>query len=134
MNLLYALTCETARTRDDGRTDVRGVFHQLFAPGFPAQQDHLALALVVEWEPEEAGRQTFRIDLVDPADSPVLTINGHTDVGTRGDREPPPQTHLVMPLRDVVFPQPGTYHFELHLGDHKHLLTRLHLIEHPDAA
>jgi hypothetical protein len=129
LKLLYALLCEDAHIRHDGRLDVHGIFHQLYAPGFPAQQDRMTLAVAVEWAPTERGRIEFAIDLLDPAASPVITINGHTDVENQGDLQGPPQTRLVMPLEGVVFPAEGSYVFQLKVGDEKTPLTPLHLIE-----
>jgi hypothetical protein len=132
MRVLYALICEGASARPDGRVDVHGIFHQLFAPGFPAQQDHLVVAIAIEWDGGESGRKEFRIDLVDPSRSPALTINGHTDVSSPKPGEAPPQTRLVMPLDNVIFPASGTYLFELHVGDEAVPLCPLHLVENPE--
>jgi hypothetical protein len=54
-------------------------------------------------------------------------------VAPRPPGEAPPQTRLVMPLADIVFPAPGTYDFELHVGDDVVRLAPLHLVENPDA-
>ena len=113
--------------------DMHGVFHQLYAPGFPAQQDRLVLAVAVEWDESEQGRREFRIDLTDPNGSPALTIQGHTDVSGWTAGEGPPQTRLVMPLEGVIFPTAGTYKFELIVGDERRAVCPLHLIENPDA-
>lgn len=133
MRLLYALNCEHANPRQDGRLDVHGIFHQLYAPGFPAKQDRMVLAIAVEWDAESAGRVDFKIDLVDPTGSPSLTINGHTDVSERVKGEAPPQTRLVLPMEEVVFPQAGTYIFELEVAGERRQVAPLHLIENPDA-
>jgi hypothetical protein len=113
--------------------DIHGVFHQLYAPGFPAQQDRLVLAMVLEWDSGESGRVHFKIDVLDPSRSPTLTINGHTDVGARQEGEAPPQTRLVLPLENVVFPAAGTYEFELSVSGTQIPLVLLHLVETPDA-
>lgn len=133
MRLLYALNCEHAEARRDGRLDVHGVFHQLYAPGFPAKQDRMVLAIAVEWDAEGEGRREFKIDLVDPSGSPCLTISGHTDISGRGAGDAPPQTRLILPMEEVVFPQPGTYLFELETGDEKIRVAPLHLVENPEA-
>ena len=133
MRVLYALICEEAATRPDGRLDARGIFHQLYAPGFPAQQDHMVVAVAIEWHEGEQGRKDFRIDLLDPSRTPTLTINGHTDVGPQEEASGPPQTRLVMPLEGVIFPGEGAYLFQLHLGDQVTDLCPIHLIENPDA-
>jgi len=132
VRVLYALNCEHAENREDGRLDVHGIFHQLYAPGFPAKQDQMVLALAIEWDIEEPGRREFKIDMMDPSGSPALTISGHTDVTPRTEDESPPQTRLVMPMEGVVFPVAGTYLFELQVGDAAFQLAPLHLIENPD--
>lgn len=131
MRVLYTLLCEHAQERPDGRLDVHGVFHQLYAPGFPARQDRLTVALAVEWGPEERGRTEFRVDLADPTGSPALSITGHTDVGEQQPLQGPPQTRLVMPLENVVFPAEGRYELELHVGEERVKLAPLHLIHAP---
>jgi hypothetical protein len=128
MKVLYALLCEQAQERNDGRLDVHGVFHQLYAPAFPAQQDRMTLAVAVEWEPHERGKIEFSIELMDPARSPALSITGHTDVSERQPMQGPPQTRMVMPLDGVVFPAEGTYAFELVVAGERQRLAPLHLI------
>lgn len=133
MRVLYALLCEEAVARQDGRLDVHGVFHQLYAPGFPAQQDRMVLAVAIEWDAEETGRKEFRMDLMDPADSPSLTINGHTEIARPTPDGSHPQTRLVMPLEGIVFPAEGTYDFVLHLDGEVIPLAPIHLLANPDA-
>jgi len=133
MKVLYALLCEQAQERHDGRLDVHGVFHQLYAPAFPAQQERMTLAVAVEWEAHEQGKIEFSIELVDPSRSPALSITGHTDVSARQPFQGPPQTRLIMPLDGVVFPAEGTYAFELVVGGERQRLAPLHLILDPGA-
>ena len=134
MRVLYAVVSEGASARPDGRMDIGGVFHQLYAPGFPAQQDRMVMTTVIEWNEGEMGRKEFRIDLIDPNNAPVLTISGHTDVGPIEGQDAPPQTRLVMPMEDIVFPTEGTYLFQLYLDGATVALAPLHLVENPDAA
>ncbi|HEX5724899.1 MAG TPA: hypothetical protein VFX98_05505 [Longimicrobiaceae bacterium] len=131
MKVLYALICEDADARDDGRLDVRGVFHQLYAEGFPARQEAMTLAIAIEWEPHERGIFQFAVDLLDPTRSPVLTISAETDVQHHGGpSEAPLRSQMVLPLSDVVFPREGTYVFELKVGEERRPLAPLHLIRH----
>lgn len=112
MNLLLSLACEDAHARPDGRLDFIGVFDELQAPGFPAAQDRMTVAFVMEWSEGQEGRQQFTADLVDADDRKVLTIEGHTDVGpSKGASRP--KTQLIMPLERVVFPHEGEYRFIL---------------------
>ena len=128
MRVLYALLCENATSREDGRLDADGVFHQLFAPGFPAKQDHMMLAVALEWNEGESGKTDFRIDLLDPSRTPAVTVSGHTEVTPTAPGEAPAQTRLVMPLEGIVFPDAGTYLFELHVGEDVRTLCPVHLV------
>ncbi len=116
MELILACACDDARVRPDGKLDISGVFNELHAPGFPAMQDRMTVAFVVEWSPEEAGRIPLRADLVDESGRVVLTIQGHTDVEPRAGDRARPQTRLIMPIEEVVFPSAGRYHFDLKAG------------------
>lgn len=129
MRVLYGLVCEQAQAREDGRVDVHGLFQQLYAPGFPAQQDSLTLAVAMEWDASEQGRQQFRIDMMDPDGSPALTISGHSDVGPPEVPPAPPQTRLIMPMEQVIFPREGSYRFVLRMDDQEWALAPLHLIQ-----
>lgn len=131
MRLLYSFNCEHAETRADGRIDIHGVFHELYAPGFPAAHE-MVFALAVEWDVELPGRRDFKIDLLDPSGSPSFTIQGHTEVTERGANSPPPRTVLILPVDDVRFPTPGTYIFQLSVGEESLALAPLHLIEDPN--
>ena len=132
MKVLYAMLCEHADARDDGRVDVTGIFTQLYAPGFPAQQDRMVLVAGIEWERSERGTVPFSIDLLDPNRAPVGTISGGSEVRDTPAVAGPPMTRLVMPLENVIFPAEGTYQFELKVGEQAQVLTRLHLIENPN--
>lgn len=116
MKLLLSLACEDAHARPDGRLDIIGVFDELQAPGFPAAQDRMTVAFVMEWAADQEGRQQFTADLVDSDDRKVLTIEGHTDV-TPAKGASRPKTQLIMPLERVVFPEEGEYRFILTVGD-----------------
>jgi hypothetical protein len=127
LRVLYALLCEHAQERQDGRLDVHGIFHQLYAPAFPARQDKMTLAVAIEWEPHERGRIDFSIELVDPSGSPVLSITGNTDVSER-PMQGPPQTRMVMPMDGAIFPSEGTHVFELEVRGERQRLVPLHLL------
>jgi hypothetical protein len=131
MELILALACEEARVRPDGKLDILGVFNELSAPGFPATQDRMTVAFVLEWGPEDQGRQPLRADLVDQDEQKILTIQGHTDVEARGPDRAPAQTRLVLPLERVIFPHAGRYHFEITAGETKRRALSIFLREIP---
>lgn len=117
MELILAVACDNARVRPDGKLDITGVFNELYAPGFPAKQDHMTVVFIVEWGRDVSGRIPLRADLVDENGQKSFTIQGHTEVEPRPMDRAPAQTRLVMPLEGVVFPTAGSYHFELTFGD-----------------
>lgn len=113
MRILSAAVCDHASATPDGKLDVHGVFHDLYAPGFPARQDRMTLVLVLEWGRSDSGRYSFRVDVRGPEGKPTLTIEGHSEVSPRPADRPPPRTRVILPLEDVVFPSPGRYEFRI---------------------
>jgi len=133
MRLAFAVVADHADSTPEGKLDVHGVFHDLYAPGFPAEQGHLVLVVVVEWEHEDQGRYAFDIDLKDPEGRVALTVNGHTDVDPRPTDRPPARTRLLLPLEGVIFPIPGRYLFEIRIKGRTWDGPVLHLIEDANA-
>lgn len=133
MRLAVAVVADHADSTPEGKLNVHGIFHDLYAPGFPAEQAHLVLVLVVEWKHDDQGRYSFDIDLKDPNGRVALTVNGHTDVDRRPVGRPPARTRLVLPMDRVVFPVPGRYGFEIRMKGRSWDGPVLHLIEDPDA-
>ena len=128
MELVLALVCDEAHVTPEGNLDIVGALHDLYAPGFPARQDHITLVLVLEWGRADQGRFTFTIELVGPDGNPSLTLSGQTDVDTRPADRAPARTRLVMPLENVVFPEPGVYQFTMRVKGHDLLGPRLRLL------
>jgi hypothetical protein len=113
MHLRFSAVCDDARPTPEGKVDVHGVYHDLSAPGFPAQQERLVLVLVIEWDREDHGRYLFRADLEDNDGNVTLTVEGETDVHRPGPDQPPARSQLIMPMEGVVFPHPGQYTFRV---------------------
>lgn len=133
MQLLLATLCDHARLNPDGKFDVHGAFYDLAAPGFPAKQDEMVLALAVEWDREDEGRYQFRVELTgEGAPKPSFTVDGHTDVTPRGEGEQPARTFLVMPLKEIVFPSAGRYRMTVRLKGTTIDGPTLHLWEVPE--
>ncbi len=127
MHVLLMALCEHAQLRADGKLDVHGVFNDLSAPGFPAKQDEMVLVVAVEWDAADEGRYQFKVDLVGQAARPAFTVNGETEVRPRGAEGRPGRTYLIMPLQDIVFPDPGAYRLELRIKGRTHAGPYLHL-------
>ncbi|HEX9886698.1 MAG TPA: hypothetical protein VGA70_09425, partial [Longimicrobiales bacterium] len=107
--LVLAFVCQEAGPDAEGRLDARGIYHDLFAPGFPARQERMVLVALLEWDRADHGRFQFRMDLVGEDGKEAVTLNGHTDVDARRADQPPARTQLIMPLDNVVFREPGAF-------------------------
>jgi hypothetical protein len=116
MNLVLAIACDKAEVGADGKLNVEGIYNELSAPDFPAAHPSITVVLVMEWDIHDTGEQPIRADLIDPQGAMVVTIQGHTDVELAPDNEVPPQTRIVLPLQNVVFPIPGRYHLRVQAG------------------
>ena len=120
--------CDKALSRPDGKLDIEGVFNELYAPGFPARQEHVVLAGTIEWDRTDDGKQPFQIEINDPAGKTIFTIKGHTDVDVRPQHRPPARTCLVLPLEKLVFPEPGEYPTRVRIRDEVLAGPSLHLM------
>ncbi len=113
MHLRFSAVCDDARPTPDGKVDVHGVYHDLSAPGFPAQQDGLVLVLIIEWDRDDQGRHVFKADLEDDEGNISLTVRGETEVHRPAPDQPPSRSQLIMPMDRVVFPKAGQYTFRV---------------------
>jgi len=129
VELQFAFFCDEAVEQTTGKLDVRGVFHDLFAPGFPALQDRMVLVIGIEWDRRDQGRYALKAELVGQDEAVVLTVDGHSDVVSRPADRPPARTRLVTPLKDVVFPKPGKYHVRVIVKGKRFRGPALHLLE-----
>ncbi len=128
MQLQLALVCDHAEQTGDGKLDIRGVFNDLAAPGFPAKHD-MVLVMTVEWSRDDIGHYDFEVDLTGPSGQSTMTIQGHSDVDRRDPDRPPARTQIVMPLREVIFPEPGVYRFGIRIKGRDYEGPSLFLME-----
>jgi hypothetical protein len=123
------LICDAARVDEWGRIDVRGQYHALSAPGFPAKHD-LVLLLVLEWDRGDHGRYDFTVELFKPdGASTSFAIRGGTEVATVPDDRPRARTRVVQPMEEVIFESPGEYRFRLRVKGRVFEGPRLFLME-----
>ena len=129
MELQLAIFCDHAQETPEGKLDVRGVFHDLFAPGFPAVQESMVLVLVMDWERTDKGQYNLKAELVAPNGSVVLTVDGQSEVTPQPPGRPPARTRIVMPVEKAVFPKPGRYHLRVVVKGKRFRGPSLHLVE-----
>ena len=131
MRLLTFAVCDQAAATPNGKLDLHGVFHDLYAPGFPARQDRMTLVVCIEWDRDDEGLHRLRVDIRGPDGRPALTVEGESEVTPRPAERPPPRTQLVMPLENVVFPVPGRYDFDVRVKGEVMPGPVLHLVQVP---
>jgi len=131
VRLLTFAVCDQAAATPNGRLDLHGVFHDLYAPGFPARQDRMTLVVCIEWDRDDDGLHRLRVDIRGPDGRPALTVDGESEVTPRPAERPPPRTQLVMPLENVVFPVPGRYDFDVRVKGEVMPGPVLHLVHVP---
>ena len=122
------LFCTDATARPDGKIDIHGVFNELYAPDFPARQDHLVLVGIVEWQRDLQGRIPFAVDLVDDDGMAIFSIEGHTDVDARPPSRAPAKSHFILPLKNVMFPATGRYRVRINLNGRELAGPSMHLL------
>jgi hypothetical protein len=127
VDLQYVLLCDEAQENPEGKLDVRGILHDLLAPGFPAVQERMVLVLVIEWGRKDQGRYNLKAELVGPDGSVALTVDGHSDVEARPPDRPPARTRLVMPMEKIVFPKAGKYFLRVIVKGQRFRGPSLHL-------
>lgn len=124
----FLVFCEHAATGPDGKLNIEGIYNELYAADFPAMQDTLELAGMLEWRRDTEGVQPFTIHLLDPGDKPMFTIKGQTEVDARIEGRAPAKTHLIFPLENLVFVKPGRYRVVMKFNDGELAGPSLHLL------
>ena len=122
------LFCTDAGVGSDGKLNIHGIFNELRASDFPARQDRMVLVGILEWQRDLEGRIPFVVDLTDPAGKSIFSIEGHTDVEARPPSRAPAKTHLILPLENVLFPEPGHYRVRVNINGTELAGPSLHLL------
>jgi len=112
MEVSILLLADYANVEQGGKINVMGIFDRINAPQFPVRHPsmHLVAKLNAELgETSQERRITIKLVDEDGRDLAVL-LNQPVSVppGVEGGR---PEFRFIMQLRDVVFPNPGTYSF-----------------------
>ena len=122
------LFCTDAGAGADGKLSIHGIFNELRAPDFPARQDSMVLVGIVEWQRNLQGRILFSADLTDSEGKAIFSIEGHTDVEARPESMAPAKTHLVLPMKNVMFPAPGHYRAKININGKELPGPSMHLL------
>lgn len=121
--------CEDAETTPEGKLNVIGIFDELYAPGFPAQQDQVVLAGIATWDREDSGKKLVQLNVVGPNDKCIFSIEAETKIDKRDADEAPAKSHFVFPLEKLTFNAAGDYYVQVIMGEKTFSAAPLHLIQ-----
>lgn len=116
MQVDFAVLSDYALIDQQGKLSVLGIFQHVWVAGFPAVHPRTHLVIRVRGRRTEIGEHRIRIRYVDDAGQELMGGEGTVQFG-----EPPAGVTEVeagaVLVFDVPLPRPGTYCFEIALGD-----------------
>jgi hypothetical protein len=112
----FAVLADYALIDQQGKLSVLGIFQHVWVASFPAVHPRTHLVLRVRGRRTEIGEHRIRIRFVDDQDQELMGGEGTVQFG-----EPPAGVTEVeagaVLVFDVPLPRPGTYAFEIRLGE-----------------
>ena len=116
MNVVM-LVADYANLTGDGRVNVLGIFNQIRASNFPARHHSMWLIAKVSLDiGERAVTRPFEIRLLDEDSNSAFDLEGDLPFH-QSESGMPPEINIVLPLNNLVFPQPGIYNFRLYINE-----------------
>ncbi|MCH8275710.1 MAG: hypothetical protein IH851_13075 [Armatimonadetes bacterium] len=127
MKLKFAHICDSTILSKENKLSVIGIFSEINAQRFPMVHGHFDLALCLEFEEEDAGKQeTVEICLRDPEAKPLRTVNGKINVPPQ--ITPGQKVQLVLAFDLVTFTSPGMHQMDVSIGGQRIEAWPLNLI------
>jgi hypothetical protein len=136
MKPLLFVAADYANITGDGKLNIMGIFHEIYASSFPARHASMHLIATLGAELGEWNQtRDFTIKLLDEDGNQIMDLTGQIDI-PKGERGRKPEVNIILGLNDVIFPKPGTYVFAIFVDkDHKGDLTLfVNQIEKPKIA
>jgi hypothetical protein len=121
MHITMAVVADAANRTDNGKLNLLGVFHTLYAVTTPCQHPHMAIVLNFEATAMERGtRQKIGIRLVNADGKPVINLpESFLDV-PHDPTVVTPQLSLIANIAGVMFETFGAYQFDITVNDQIH--------------
>ena len=114
MDVLLLLSADYANIAEGGKLNVMGIFRNIRSSAFPARHSEMHLIVKLRPSPAEYGQtRKLTIKLMDE-DGKSELVNFSRDIEI-----PHPagkqrfEINQILRLRDIVFPEPGTYQFSV---------------------
>ncbi|HIA73191.1 MAG TPA: hypothetical protein EYO20_06795 [Gemmatimonadetes bacterium] len=122
MDVDLALLADAATIDGAGKLNILGIFDRLHTPNFPARHPKMALVLRFSAPLTETGRHDIEITLKDPAGIELIRLDGEMYLapgpGATGGSIRVPH---VLNMDGLVFPNPGTYAFDVRVDGVHHV-------------
>ena len=117
MHITMAVVADAANRSDNGKLNLLGVFHTLFAVSTPCQHPHMAIVLNFEATAMERGtRQKIGIRLVNSDGKTVINMpDSFLDV-PNDPSVVTPQLSLIVNIAGVMFESFGGYQFDIEIN------------------
>jgi hypothetical protein len=133
MKPLVCLTADYANVSHDGKLNIMGVFNLIFSQVFPARHStfFLVTKLVLELGEERTDRKLEVFLLGEDANEFKIKIFERVISFESIEPGAMPENQGILGLRDLVFPDPGTYQFVLHVDGHFLASTPVYLKQIP---
>jgi hypothetical protein len=113
MELVLILLADYANVSREGKLNVMGIFDRLNATRFPAKHPEMHLIVKLRGElGERGGSRQLTIRLIDQDGNEIGSISRIFNI-PEAEAGRPPEVNFIIGLRDMVFPEPGTYEFVL---------------------
>lgn len=128
MKTLVFLTADFANLSSDNKLNIMGVFNILNSVKFPAAHPSMHLIIELGLEPgEDSGPHKMSVYRINESQTEKIQLfenEFHFPPWIAGLM---PKHTAIVGIRQMVFPDPGTYEFVLHINDQYHSKTPLHL-------
>lgn len=117
MKVRFAVLADYSNISQEGKINIMGVFDVIHATQFPASHSEMQLVMRFEADISERKQQKeVQVRLINERGEKILELNGRLTVG---DAKPGDLLFFnqVLVLRNVVFPGPGDYQFDIYVDD-----------------
>lgn len=102
-----------------GKLNILGIFGQINARQFPYTHDSMHALIILDMEEERlSGNKELKLRIVSEAGEEVREIRANHEFPAQQSEEHKAAT-FVFSLRDLEFPQPGKYEFNLYIENQR---------------
>lgn len=114
MDLLVLLSADYANIAEGGKLNVMGIFRNIYSSSFPARHPEMHLIVKLRPSPAEYGQtRKITIKLMDEDGKNELVNFSRAIEIPRPTMKQRFEINQILRLRDLVFPEPGTYQFSV---------------------